>query len=236
MLNEIAAAASCLLHRETRATYNVQLRKGSDEQSIAPPPSAPGPLAAPKPAELELREPAPPPLPRAEPTAPPIAQDEPLVDATAANDRPPLATAAPAEPPVDSWHVQTPDGAYWGPVSLGEVEGWAADGRISAGSYLLPAGSDQWIAATRVIVFPAAPGRYASSAGAPPLYGAPAADQARCPNCQSADSPLASSSISAVGWVVFVLLIFLFCPLCFLGLLITEPRRVCRRCGHRFHS
>lgn len=55
----------------------------------------------------------------------------------------------------------------------------------------------------------------------------------RCPYCGSDETPFLRSQISGAGWAVFVIMIFLCFPLCFIGLLITEEYRVCRDCGVR---
>lgn len=56
-----------------------------------------------------------------------------------------------------------------------------------------------------------------------------------CPYCGSDEIPATKSKVSAVGWVVaVVLLLSLFClPLFWMGFLIREPYRECRSCGIR---
>lgn len=52
----------------------------------------------------------------------------------------------------------------------------------------------------------------------------------RCPFCQSPYPPFVVQKVSGAGWVVFVLLILLCVPLCWIGLLIKEDHRVCSSC------
>jgi transcription elongation factor Elf1 len=52
-----------------------------------------------------------------------------------------------------------------------------------------------------------------------------------CPFCGSSEPPLNRSKISTAGWVVFALLLLLFWPLFWIGLLIKENFRVCAECG-----
>jgi DNA-directed RNA polymerase subunit RPC12/RpoP len=54
-----------------------------------------------------------------------------------------------------------------------------------------------------------------------------------CRHCGSTERPYSSSSISEGGWILFVVLLFLFFPLCWIGLLITEQRETCADCGAR---
>jgi hypothetical protein len=141
-----------------------------------------------------------------------------------------------AAPPIDSWHVRTPDGSRWGPVSRGELDAWAANGRITAGCKLQRSGSDEWIDAARLLQLPPAPPSppYHSAPSAPPVTGAAPAyayGRFRCPRCGSEEPPWVVRQISAAGWVLFALLLVFFFPLCFIGLLITETKRVCRHCG-----
>jgi predicted RNA-binding Zn-ribbon protein involved in translation (DUF1610 family) len=132
-------------------------------------------------------------------------------------------------PPVDSWHVQTPDGSYWGPVSRSELDDWAAKGRITPGCKLLPAGASEWFEASKVLArLPPAPPKIADATHA---TANPTGHPFRCPRCGCEDPPREYREITATGWVMFVLLLVFFFPLCFLGLLVTETKRVCPKCG-----
>jgi hypothetical protein len=53
----------------------------------------------------------------------------------------------------------------------------------------------------------------------------------RCPFCGTNRPPRVSSETSQVGWILFVALLFCCLPLCWLGLLVKEPCRVCGACG-----
>lgn len=55
----------------------------------------------------------------------------------------------------------------------------------------------------------------------------------RCPFCRTHEYPRVLSRISAGGWVVFAVLLFVFLPLFWIGLLMKEEYRVCRECGLR---
>ena len=49
-----------------------------------------------------------------------------------------------AEAPNDPWYMKTPDGQIYGPVSHGELEGWLAEGRISAECELRTRENQEW--------------------------------------------------------------------------------------------
>ena len=53
----------------------------------------------------------------------------------------------------------------------------------------------------------------------------------RCPYCDTDETPTRRKKVSSGGWVMFVVLIFLCLPLCWLGLLMTEDTKVCSDCG-----
>ena len=55
----------------------------------------------------------------------------------------------------------------------------------------------------------------------------------RCPRCASQVFPTTVRKISTVGWIVFAVLMVLFFPLFWLGLLIKEDVRVCPACNLR---
>ena len=54
-----------------------------------------------------------------------------------------------------------------------------------------------------------------------------------CDYCGSSARPYITSEISAGGWAVFAILLVLFFPLCWIGLLITETKVKCSDCGAR---
>jgi LITAF-like zinc ribbon protein len=54
-----------------------------------------------------------------------------------------------------------------------------------------------------------------------------------CPYCGNSAPAITNSKISTGGWVTFVVLLIIFFPLCWIGLLIKEQYRVCSRCGSR---
>ncbi len=55
----------------------------------------------------------------------------------------------------------------------------------------------------------------------------------RCPNCMSQFLPRIDRRISTTGWVVFAVLLVLFFPLFWVGLLIKEDVQVCPSCSMR---
>ena len=54
-----------------------------------------------------------------------------------------------------------------------------------------------------------------------------------CDECGSRVPPRVSTQISQGGWIVFIVLLFFFFPLCWIGLLMTETEYHCRDCGAR---
>lgn len=54
-----------------------------------------------------------------------------------------------------------------------------------------------------------------------------------CPFCGSDSFFLEKTRVSTAGWVTFCIVLLLFFPLCWVGLLIREPYRVCGSCGSR---
>lgn len=134
-------------------------------------------------------------------------------------------------PPVDSWHVQTPDGSYWGPVSRSELEDWADNGRITRRCKLLPVGTNQWLDAEAVLTnLPAAPPD-APTINEPP-GGIPEVGF-RCPHCGSDLPPREYRELTPAGWALFIVLLLFCLPTCLLALLLTRTRRVCRQCGRK---
>ena len=55
----------------------------------------------------------------------------------------------------------------------------------------------------------------------------------RCPNCMSQFLPRIERRISTNGWIVFAVLLVLFFPLFWVGLLIKEDVQICPSCNLR---
>jgi len=55
----------------------------------------------------------------------------------------------------------------------------------------------------------------------------------RCPHCMSPYSPRMERRISTAGWITFAVLLVLFFPLFWIGLLIKEDVRVCQTCNSK---
>lgn len=55
----------------------------------------------------------------------------------------------------------------------------------------------------------------------------------RCPNCMSQFLPRIERRISTTGWVVFAVLLVVFFPLFWIGLLIKEDVQICPSCSLR---
>lgn len=55
----------------------------------------------------------------------------------------------------------------------------------------------------------------------------------RCPNCMGQYLPRIERRISTAGWIVFAVLLVIFFPLFWIGLLIKEDVRVCPSCSVR---
>ena len=53
----------------------------------------------------------------------------------------------------------------------------------------------------------------------------------KCPYCQSPAPPVQKQRISTAGWILFVVLLLLCFPLCWIGLFIKEDYRSCSFCG-----
>lgn len=51
-----------------------------------------------------------------------------------------------------------------------------------------------------------------------------------CPYCHQEMFPIFSSKISVGGWIIFALLLVVFFPLCWIGLLIQEKIKYCPNC------
>ena len=56
----------------------------------------------------------------------------------------------------------------------------------------------------------------------------------RCPSCGSTYLPRLERRVSTAGWITFAVLLVLFFPLFWIGLLIKEDVRVCQVCNARF--
>ncbi len=69
----------------------------------------------------------------------------------------------------------------------------------------------------------------------PLLYQQPnyMAHNARCPRCSAQLFPRYERRISTAGWIVFAVLLVVFFPLFWIGLLIKEDVRVCPVCNLR---
>jgi len=59
--------------------------------------------------------------------------------------------AAGADPAATSWHLRTPEGAIYGPISFQDVLGWATEGRVTADCLLAESGQGPWKSATELI-------------------------------------------------------------------------------------
>lgn len=73
----------------------------------------------------------------------------------------------------------------------------------------------------------------------PAAYGAPGNIPAygynyRCPNCGTNAHPRVEEKISQTGWIMFAVLLVVFFPLFWIGLLMKEQFRVCPVCRVQF--
>jgi DNA-directed RNA polymerase subunit RPC12/RpoP len=55
----------------------------------------------------------------------------------------------------------------------------------------------------------------------------------RCPFCGTKEPPIYRTEISQTGWIIFVVMLVVFFPLFFIGLLMKEEVAVCPECGGR---
>lgn len=55
----------------------------------------------------------------------------------------------------------------------------------------------------------------------------------RCPYCGTYRPPFVKRTTKTAGVVVFVLLLILFVPLCWIGLLMRETKRICIDCNSK---
>ena len=53
----------------------------------------------------------------------------------------------------------------------------------------------------------------------------------RCPHCRSDRRPQMRNEISETGWILFIVLLAVFFPLCWIGLLQRENVKYCADCG-----
>lgn len=76
------------------------------------------------------------------------------------------------------------------------------------------------------------PGPYGYGPAPMMNYGPPQVPMGciRCPYCGWTGVPLNSKKTATAGWVLFAVLLILFFPLCWIGLLIQETRRKCGGC------
>lgn len=65
---------------------------------------------------------------------------------------PSTASVSPAAPDLPGWHMRTPEGQSYGPVTRDELDRWAAQGRLSAECQLSQAAAGPWESA--VVLFP----------------------------------------------------------------------------------
>ncbi len=57
-----------------------------------------------------------------------------------------------------------------------------------------------------------------------------------CPRCGSKEDPQIRKETAAVGWILFVILLLFFFPLCWLGIFVRVTWEVCWDCAHRVHK
>jgi DNA-directed RNA polymerase subunit RPC12/RpoP len=60
-------------------------------------------------------------------------------------------------------------------------------------------------------------------------------EKAECPYCDSTARPYSTWVISQNGWIVFIILLIFFFPLCWIGLLMTDPVYRCSDCGRQLY-
>ena len=133
---------------------------GAARRTPRPAQPTPGPGAAASPATPAGQAPA---GPVQQPT--PTTQQAPQPAAAAAGAAPPAAgDPAPAQPDEDApcWHLQTADGARYGPATRAQLDQWFNQGRVGTTCLLWRPGWDQWRPAPAVYPQlaqqPAAPG------------------------------------------------------------------------------
>ncbi len=68
---------------------------------------------------------------------------------------------------------------------------------------------------------------------APPAYSQPQhlSQSFRCPNCMSTYPPRMERCITTGGWITFAVLLVVFFPLFWIGLLIKEDVAICQTCN-----
>jgi hypothetical protein len=57
-----------------------------------------------------------------------------------------------------------------------------------------------------------------------------------CPNCDREVSPYERKEIAVEGWIVLGVLLFVFWPLCFIGLFMKSTFEVCPECGFKIRK
>jgi DNA-directed RNA polymerase subunit RPC12/RpoP len=60
-------------------------------------------------------------------------------------------------------------------------------------------------------------------------------DDVECDYCGTTRRPYITSVTSDAGWITFIVLLLVFFPLCWVGLLMTETRVTCSDCGRRLN-
>jgi hypothetical protein len=54
-----------------------------------------------------------------------------------------------------------------------------------------------------------------------------------CPYCGSREQPELQKETASIGWILFVVLLLFFFPLCWLGIFMRETWEVCWECGRK---
>jgi DNA-directed RNA polymerase subunit RPC12/RpoP len=57
-----------------------------------------------------------------------------------------------------------------------------------------------------------------------------------CPNCGSTEEPYERKQIAQEGWILFVVFLLVFWPLCFLWLFMKQTYLVCWECGYKIRK
>ncbi|HTN74586.1 MAG TPA: NINE protein [Pirellulaceae bacterium] len=123
---------------------------------------------------------------------------------TAKTSTPGSKVGSKASKPVEMWHVQTEEGEQYGPVSRQDLDGWFAEGRVTADTQLLLDGGAQWQWASDIYPELAAASAPAESEGVFPSFGeaagsAPAGGSSGGFNFGDASSTPATTSTSTTA-------------------------------------